>query len=826
VRPAKSVSDLQLARDARPWTRWWWFGSCVAEGEITRQLEALREAGFGGVEIQPIYAPADPPVKPIPYLSPAWMRMLEHTLREAARLDIGVDLTMGSGWPWGGPWIGADHAACRLVVERGGDPAVARAVPTGQQVKRAGPGGEGPVADPYSADAVREFLSGFEAPLALLGPRRPAAAFTDSFEVFGADCTPGLFEAFRARRGYDLEPWLERLDGGDELGRRLRHDYRWTMAELLEANYRSWVSWCHANGMAARLQAHGSPGPLVDYYALADVPETEAFSRSGLVGPVAKMASSAAHFAGRPACSAEAFTWLGEHFTVGLDAMRRAADAFFLAGVNRLFFHGVPYSPEGIPWPGWLFYASTNSGENAGWFEHLGCFSAYLARCQAALSRGQWDPDVLLYFPQHDVDAGDAAEFGRVHGGRLRLCTVSDADDWFGRGAPGTWRAAQVLGESGVQYDIASDRVVQGLRCGSDGRILCGNDGPSYDVLIFAGCGTAERETLEAAQRLAGEGAAVWLLGGVPRAVPGGPDPSAGFDGAVVRGPARVVPSEADLASQLAVAQVRRERLPGFEFIRRRDAAAVRYFIRLRAESGFDGWLRLTAAGGTARVTDPVTGFSATVAARAEAGGTAVRLEVEPGGTRIVEIGPDFGTCPHRVSPPPSTSIAVPGPWALSWTDADGATRRSVVDRLAPWPDLPGVGLEPAAVEYQAAFDLEPSATAEDWMLDLGDLRGSAAARLNDVPIGTAWTAPYRLRVPAGILAGRNILRLRALAVEANRIIDLERRGVPWRKFFFVNRDYGEFDASSWTPLPVGLLGPVRLVSEAGARSLRSDGMP
>jgi len=816
--PAIRVDDLQLARDARPWTRWWWFGSCVTAAEITRQLETLRDAGFGGVELQPIYAPEDPPVAPIPYLSPAWMRMLEHTLREADRLGLGVDLTMGSGWPWGGPWIGVEHAARRLVVEREAGKAVARSVPTGQDVKRAGPGGEGPVADPYSAEAVRAFLSGFESPLALLGPLRPAAAFTDSFEVFGADHTPRLATEFHARRGYDLAPWIDRLDGNDDLGRRLRHDYRWTMAELLGESYRLWIDWCHANGMAARLQAHGSPAPLVDCYALADVPETEAFSRSGLVGPVAKMASSAAHIAGCPVCTAEAFTWLGEHFTVGLDAMRRAADGFFLAGVNRITFQGIPYSPAGIPWPGWLFYAATNSGEDAGWFEHLGSLTTYLARCQAALSRGQWNPEALLYFPQHDVYAGDAAEFGRIHGGRLRLCTVSDADDWFGRSAAGTWRAAQDLKDAGVQYDIASDRIVQGLRRTSDGRIRFGDDGPSYAVLIFAGCGLAERETLQAARRLARDGAAVWFVGGVPCSVPTGPDPSAGFDGAVARGaaidgPSRVFPADADLEAELAAARVRRELVEGFEFVKRRDAGTTVYYLRRSSESGFDGWLRLSAEGGTARVTDPVSGRSEIVAARVEADGTSVRLEVEPGGTRIVEVGADFGASAIRSAPSHPTSIEVHGPWTLSWSGSDGAAHRVVADRLAPWPDLTGVGLEPAAVEYEAGFDLEPSAFDADWQLDLGELRGSATVRLNGVPIGTAWTAPYRLRVPRGILAPANTLRMRVLVVEANRIIDLEHRGIRWKKFFFVNRDYREFDASAWTPLPVGLLGPVRVVS-------------
>ena len=811
MEPARFL-HLQIVRDARPWTRWWWFGSCLTEEEITRQLEVLRDAGFGGVEIQPIYPPADPPVAPIPYLSPDWMRMLGHALREARRLGMDVDLTMGSGWPWGGPWIGAGHAARKLVVEREGGGVVARSVPTGQQVKRAGPGGEGPVADPYSSEAVREFLAGFEAPLASLGPMRPAAAFTDSFEVFGADHTPGLFEAYRARRGYDPGPWLERLDGADELGHRLRHDYRWTMAELLEEGYRTWVQWCHANGMAARLQAHGAPGPLVDCYALADVPETEAFSRSGLVGPVAKMASSAAHLSGRPVCSAEAFTWLGEHFTVGLDAMRRAADGFFLAGVNRLFFQGVPSSPAGVPWPGWLFYAATNSGENAGWFEHLGCLTAYLSRCQAALSRGAWDPDVLLYFPQHDVYAGDAAEFGRIHGGRLRLCTVSDADDWFARGAPGTWRAAQALEDAGVQYDIATDRVVRGLHPAGDGRVRFGDAGPSYALLIFAGCGMAERGTLETAQRLAREGAAVWFVGGAPRSVPTGTDPRAGFDGDAIGGPARELPADADLPAELEAARARREQLDGFEFVRRREAGATVYFLRRSQDASFEGWLRLSAPGGTARATDPVTGLLATVPARLEGGGTAVQLEVEPGGTTIVEVGPGFGIAPARVLPRAGRTIEVPGPWMLSWADAAGAIQRTASDRLAPWPDLPGIGLAPAAVEYAAAFDANPSAVDKAWLLDLGDLRGSAAACVNGVPIGTAWTAPFRLRVPRGILAARNTLRLRVLVVEANRIIDLERRGVAWRKFFFVNRDYGGFDTSSWVPLPVGLLGPVTLV--------------
>ena len=44
----------------------------------------------------------------IPYLSEAWMKMLDHTLREARRLDLGVDMATGTGWPFGGPWVDDD----------------------------------------------------------------------------------------------------------------------------------------------------------------------------------------------------------------------------------------------------------------------------------------------------------------------------------------------------------------------------------------------------------------------------------------------------------------------------------------------------------------------------------------------------------------------------------------------------------------------------------------------------------------------------------------------------------------------------------------------
>ena len=86
----------------KPWTYWWWMGSSVNEEDITEQLEGMAQAGLGGVHIIPIYGEKGDEENFIAYLSERWMEVLEHTIREARRLGMDVDMTMGTGWPFCG----------------------------------------------------------------------------------------------------------------------------------------------------------------------------------------------------------------------------------------------------------------------------------------------------------------------------------------------------------------------------------------------------------------------------------------------------------------------------------------------------------------------------------------------------------------------------------------------------------------------------------------------------------------------------------------------------------------------------------------------------
>ncbi len=260
----------------KPWTRWWWMGNAVDEKNIEKLLGQYAEAGIGGVEIAPIYGAVGYENRYIPYLSPQWLRMLDVTVQKAHSLEMGVDLTMGTGWPFGGPQVTPSHAAAKLIIQtyslkagqmltekllvkdpkqqEVGAPLQALMAygekgdvlnlfdkvdtdgtlnwkPTAgnwalyaafsgkirQMVKRAAPGGEGYTLDHLSPVAVQTYINHFEK--AFKGkPTRIRAFYNDSYEVYGADWSPEFFDEFKRRRGYDLRHYLRELTGKEKDG--------------------------------------------------------------------------------------------------------------------------------------------------------------------------------------------------------------------------------------------------------------------------------------------------------------------------------------------------------------------------------------------------------------------------------------------------------------------------------------------------------------------------------------------------------------------------------------------------------------------------------
>src|SRR6266478_4547064 len=125
--PAESIADLHRAfqhppEDARIMMRWWWFGPAVTKPELEREMRAMRDGGIGGFEVQPVYPVAldDPEhgFRNLPYLSDEFLDALSFAGQKAKELGLRMDLTLGSGWPFGGPHTPITEAAGRLRYDR------------------------------------------------------------------------------------------------------------------------------------------------------------------------------------------------------------------------------------------------------------------------------------------------------------------------------------------------------------------------------------------------------------------------------------------------------------------------------------------------------------------------------------------------------------------------------------------------------------------------------------------------------------------------------------------------------------------------------------
>jgi hypothetical protein len=409
-------SFLAPPADSRIMMRWWWFGPAVTKAQIERELRLMKDGGIGGVEVQPVYplTPDDPAhgITTLPFLSDEFIDALRFTGAKARELGLRVDLTVGSGWPYGGPQVGIDQAAGKLRVERVPVPASLRvAVPaigageqllgvfatpasgapaaaateitdvhdglvylpagtqgprevlffissrSGMMVKRPAVGGEGFVLNHYDRGALDMYLKTVgDRLLQAFGANPPYAVFGDSLEVYESDWTPDFLEQFRSRRGYDLKPYLPALvTDADSRSAALRHDWGQTLTELLNERFVSPMQeWAHRNQTRFRFQGYGTPPATLSTNARADLPEGEGAQWKTL--SATRWASSASHIYGKPVTSSETWTWLHSPVfrATPLD-LKAEADIHLLQGINQLIGHGWPYTAEGVEYPGWRF---------------------------------------------------------------------------------------------------------------------------------------------------------------------------------------------------------------------------------------------------------------------------------------------------------------------------------------------------------------------------------------------------------------------------------------------------------------------------------------
>lgn len=885
ITSGQTVSKFRLqeiSNTNQPWARWWWMGNAVDKPGLKKSLIDFHKAGIGGVEITPIYGVKGEENNFIDYLSPKYMEMLGYTVKIADSLSMQVDMVLGTGWPYGGPQVTLPYAATKLVIEKyqvqknelfnkeiKADPEKEKipaqlisvsaygddgsyldltsqlngyvlnwkakkknytlyavfAGKTGQQVKRAAPGGKGYTLDHYSQDALNAYvvpfdkaLTGFEGKL--------RAIFNDSYEVYGTDFTPLFLQKFEKRRGYDLKKHLPQLlsENDNEIGNRIKSDYRETISDLLLNKFDlPWTKWANSKNYKTKLQAHGSPGNLIDLYASADIPECETFGsmpydipgfrrekqdiREGDADPVMlKFSSSAAHISGKPLVSSESFTWLREHFKTALSQCKPEVEDLFLNGVNHAFLHGSTYSPTRAAWPGWEFYASVNFNSNNTIWEDASSLFSYIANCQSLLQQGKPDNEILLYWPIYDT-------WNKYNNGSLFLqFKIHSLSEWL----YGTsfYDTTKNLMSKGYGVDFISDAFIKQAAV-KDGAIIL--PGGSFKSLVVPVCKTMPLETLKKLIDLKKNGAKI-IFESLPESVPGFNEyekQNTELQKLITENKDLTQPVS-DIVQSLSSENIIPESLvnTGLKFTRRTLDNEKLYYLVNHTNKTIDGMIPLQIGNKEVVIYDPLTNQYGNAIVQKSDNQTLVKLHIEAGKSLmlITEKMPTVQKWNYWETA--SAAIPLNGKWQLNF-DKGGPElpQPATLTALESWTKLsPQAEAFSGSATYTLQFD-SPKVIADNWNLDLGDVRESAKVWLNGTYIGTAWSVPYQLNI-GKLKPGKNELKIQVTNLGANRVRDMELKGIEWKIFYEINmvdKDYKKFDATKWDLTPSGLLGPVSI---------------
>ncbi|MCP9769021.1 glycoside hydrolase [Lacihabitans sp. LS3-19] len=815
---------------AKPWAYWWWPGSAVNKSDLKANLQSYADAGFGGLHIIPIYGVKGEEDNFLYYLSPKYIEHLKFCTETARELGLGIDMSLGTGWPFGGKNVTKEMAAKSLILDKDSSGNFnASFKNTNQKVKRAAPGGEGLVLDHFSKEATEKYFAVFDSVFSKENIR-VRAFYSDSYEVYGANWTENFLEKFKAYRKYDLQPFLSSLTKTEnltEVDKQIWHDYQETISDLLLDGFTtSFTDFAHKFNKINRNESHGSPANILDLYAASDVPESEFFgskpydiknyrqdpdySEKQFGKPnlsVLKLASSPAHLLGKKLVSSETATWLGNHFKVSLAQIKPIIDESFLGGINHVFYHGIPYSPHSAGFPGWLFYASTNFNQNSHFYKELPLLNKYIENAQTLLQNSQPDNQVLLYLPIHDL-WHEAKE-------NLHLIDVHNIEK-NGLFTPEYREIIKQLNENGYQFDFISDRQIAELKK-ENGGFGIGNF--NYKAIVIPETEYFPMGTLDNIVSLSKIGLKTIILNKTPQKVSGLLDWQQNqklFEQKIKNLKPFV---STNIIENLKKYNIKKESLSqtGLQFLRKKTSDETIYFLANQNTKFNVGNIEFNTTAKNVYLFDAISGVKNKIDFVIKNNKTLINIYLPSGKSTFFIFSnkaenlekTDFMEFKNRKQ--------ISGNWTLTFKEGEPFMPHNqsytelkswteTVDTLAHY--FSGIG------EYTTTFELGKDAINKPALLSLGDVRESAKVSINGIEIGIAWSLPFELSIPQYILKEKNELKIEVRNVSANRMIYLDKQKVNWKKFYDINMvdiQYKPFNASNWKPVYSGLLGPVIL---------------
>ena len=683
---------------------------------------------------------------------------------------------------------------------------------TGKMNHPASPNATGLEVDKLDKDAWTRYFHKYldmykEAAGGMLGEKGITHLLVDSYEAGTETWTAMLPQEFRARRGYDLLPWMPVLAGeiieSPERSEAFLFDWRKTLSELFEENYQRINDIIAAYRMKGTyIESHETGRAFVgDGMAVkknATVPQSAIWvedSPSGSMIPSAisdiRESASVAHIYGQNIAAAESFTANGDGkhaYTYHPGNLKRVADMALASGLNRFVIHDSASQPSDDYLPGLgLFKYGQWFHRNETWAQYAKVWTDYLARSCQMLQLGRNVADILLYYGE---DTNATAEYGGEYLKYLPRIPV------------------------GYNFDYANaDVLVNAVR--PEGKCLVTDSGQCYKILVLGGsCKRYISKEMNARiEFIRAQGVPVCFEDELSESLKANgiaPDfeiaGQAGND--FIYGGTATKNQRGHDCSLTGIQFVHRE-IPSPAA--RNDSAEIYWLCNFTGKD-WQGKVSLRDAGKYAALFNPETAEAFSIPSGTEGDRTIVRVSLKAGDAMfyvltdkpldIPEMKPAYKV--HDV-------IALDRWWDVEFNQRGGEKALETFSVLNDWTTNsdPVVKYYSGTANYKSAFTVPAGALngLKEAKIDLGKVYVMAELIINGHNAGVLWREPY---ISADILPwlkeGNNIIEVNVTNLWVNRMIGDRQRGE--KPVTNVRRFYNAGDKL----LPSGPLGPVKLI--------------
>ena len=678
---------------------------------------------------------------------------------------------------------------------------------TGKKNHPASPEATGLEVDKIDREAVSRYLNNYLDQYKdatgndLMGKQGLTHMVLDSYEAGHMTWTPAMFDVFKAKRGYDMRPWLPVLVGQIvqdlKSSEKFLWDFRKTIGEMIVENHYELIGEILAQrGMKRYTESHESGRIFLadgmDVKKKADIPMSAMWQPGALV-PGAdeeirsradiRESASVAHIYGQNIVAGESMTTVGNPFKPHPGTLKRTADVEMASGLNRFVIHTSVHQPLDNLFPGFTLgpFGQWFTRQET-WADQARVWGDYLGRSSYMLQQGKFVADILYYYGEN-----------------------TNITSNFTKSLPNV--------PVGYEYDFVNSTALKNV-ISSQNKKLTNPNGGQYSVLVLDP--TAKQMTLSVLNRILQLATAgVPVAGHAPEYTPSLVDNEQEFMGQLAQ--LKKLPNVyfgKDLKEVLALLKVSEDvqisnQKAEILYVHRALADKQIYWLNSRSNEPNSAQVSFRVSGKVPSIWNPETGEVSRVAYEIKGGRTLLNLEFTPWDAYFIVF--EGKATALKVSYPKPQVVktqAIEGPWKVQFQKDRSAPAEITLNSLVSLNkhENEGVKYFSGAATYSNKYELLSIARGESIKLDLGDVKNLAEVYVNGNKVATLWKKPFIVDITSPLKMGKNTIEIKVINSWVNRLVGDAQPGANKITFtsFPLIRPNSQTEES-------GLLGPVKV---------------